>query len=448
MTKLFGTDGIRAEAGEYPLDYSSVYTLGSALVRLLKKEGYVPQILIGRDTRESGIWIEKSLIHGIRDAGGEPISTGVIPTSAVSYLTMDYSISAGVMISASHNPYQDNGIKIFSSKGMKISKEWENSLEEAIRASRNKIDPVEVPIIPANSLRKVYVDFLKGRFVPTRDFRGKKVVVDCSNGSASTLALDILQELGFETTAIGATPDGININAGCGSLYPENLSHAVLESKADIGIAYDGDADRALWVDETGRILNGDHTLYVLSQYMQGKGTLRSNTIVATIMSNIGLEVALKARGLALHRSSVGDKYVLEDMLKLDSNLGGEQSGHTILLDHCPTGDGMLTSIKMLEALVHSGGAFSELVAGFHQYPQVLQNVRVKKKEAFSQFPEITQAMDTVAAQLGESGRLNLRYSGTEPVARIMVEGPDQKEIERYAHRIAEALERSLGEFS
>ncbi len=433
-------------AGEYPLDYSSVYTLGSALVRLLRGEGYAPQILIGRDTRESGEWLEQALFHGIRDAGGEPVSAGVIPTSAVSYLTMDYSISAGIMISASHNPYFDNGIKIFTSQGMKIREEWENRLEEAIRTSQKNIDPVEVPIVPALSLRRVYKDFLLSRFRPNPDFQGKKVVVDCSHGSSSVLALEILQDLGFDASVIGASPDGKNINAGCGSLYPENLSRTVLELNADIGIAYDGDADRALWVDETGRILNGDHTLYVLSHYMQENSALHSKTVVATIMSNIGLETALQDMGLELHRSQVGDKYVLEDMLKLGSNLGGEQSGHTILLDHCPTGDGILTSLKMLEALVHSGGTFSELVAGYREYPQILQNVRVHKKVDLSLFPEITQAMDTVAAQLGGSGRLNVRYSGTEPVARIMVEGPDQKEIEQYALRIAEALKRNLGE--
>jgi phosphoglucosamine mutase len=262
------------------------------------------------------------------------------------------------------------------------------------------------------------------------------------------LAFEILQDLGFDAHVIGSSPDGKNINAGCGSLFPENLSRTVLEHKADIGIAYDGDADRALWVDETGRILNGDHTLYVLSRYLQENNSLHSKTIVATIMSNMGLEVALKNMDLELYRSQVGDKYVLEDMLKLGSNLGGEQSGHTILLDYCPTGDGILTSLKMLEALVQSGGTFSELVAGFREYPQVLQNVRVQKKEALSLFPEITQAMDAVTAKLGGSGRLNVRYSGTEPVARIMVEGPDQKEIEQYALRIAEALERNLGESS
>ncbi len=445
MTKLFGTDGIRAAAGEYPLDYGSVYALGDALIRLLQEQGFTPQVLIGRDTRESGAWLEKALFQGIRDAGGEPISAGVIPTSAVSYLTRAYSISAGVVISASHNPFQDNGIKVFSSQGMKISEQWENILEDAIRNAEGDVVPADLAIDQATSLRDVYADFLKGRFAPGGSPHRLKVVVDCSNGAASAFAAGILLDLGFETQAIGCAPDGRNINLGCGSLYPEVLAQTVRESGADMGIAYDGDADRALWVDETGRILNGDHTLFVLSGHMQGLDKLSRDTVVATIMSNMGLEVALKDRGLELYRSRVGDKYVLEDMLKLGSNLGGEQSGHTILLDDCPTGDGILTSIKMLEAMVVSGAALSELVSGFQEYPQVLQNVRVSKKEEFSLYPEITDAMEHVAGELGDSGRLNVRYSGTEPVARIMVEGPDQGRIEKHAQYIADAIVRHLG---
>ncbi|MFA9453385.1 MAG: phosphoglucosamine mutase [Candidatus Aminicenantaceae bacterium] len=445
MTKLFGTDGMRAAAGEFPLDYGSVYTLGGALIRLLKAQGYTPQVLIGRDTRESGVWLEKALFQGIRGEGGEPISAGVIPTSAISYLTRDYSISAGVVISASHNPYQDNGIKIFTSLGMKISEQWESILEDAIRDARVDVEPAEIPIDPAPSFRSVYVDFLKSRFTPGHSQRCLKVVIDCSNGASSAFASEILKDLGFETQAIGCSPNGRNINLGCGSLHPEILARRVKESGADMGIAYDGDADRALWVDETGRILNGDHTLYVLSEHMQDKGRLSRDTVVATIMSNMGLEKALKARGLDLYRSRVGDKYVLEDMLKLGSNLGGEQSGHTILLDDCPTGDGMLTSIKMLEAMVASGATLSELVSGYREFPQVLQNVRVSRKEELSLFPEITNAMDRVLDELGDSGRLNVRYSGTEPVARIMVEGPDQDEIEKHAQSIAATIAQHLG---
>jgi len=446
MAKLFGTDGIRAPAGEYPLDYGSVYTLGGALVKLLQSEGFTPQVLIGRDTRESGVWLEKALFQGIRDRGGEPISAGVIPTSAVSFLSMEYSISAGIVISASHNPFQDNGIKIFSFQGMKINERWEEVLEDAIRKERKSVIPADITAVPALSLRKVYADFLKSRFEPAPTFGSLKVVVDCSNGASSEFAADILNDLGFTATAIFAEPDGRNINAGCGSLHPENLARVVKETQADVGIAYDGDADRALWVDETGRILHGDHTLYVLSRYMQKMGRLKTDTVVATIMSNMGLEVALRRMGLSLFRAKVGDKYVLEEMLKQGSNLGGEQSGHTILLDDCPTGDGMLTGIKMLEALAASGTTLSQLVSGFEEYPQVLQNVRVRSKANLEQFPEIMDSIARVSDRLGETGRLNVRYSGTEPVARIMVEGRDQGEIERFANEIAGAIQKNLGE--
>jgi phosphoglucosamine mutase len=448
MTKLFGTDGMRGTAGKFPLDYSSIYTLGHALVGLLKQKGYSPQVLIGRDTRESGVWLEQALFQGIRDAGGEPVSAGVIPTSAVSYLTMDYSISAGIVISASHNPFQDNGIKIFSSHGMKISEEWERVLEEAVLGARIQVDPVDTTISAAETLRHVYIDFLKTRFTLGRSPQRLKLVVDCSNGSGSDFAPEILEDLGFEVKVIGASPDGTNINSGCGSLYPEQLAETVKEAGADMGIAYDGDADRALWVDEKGRILHGDHTLYVLARYLQDADKLRSDTVVATIMSNMGLEVALKKRGLRLYRSRVGDKYVLEDMLKLGSNLGGEQSGHTILLDECPTGDGLLTSIKMLEALVASGATLSELVQGFEEYPQILKNVRVREKTEFTKIPDISEAIAAVNQHLGDTGRLNVRYSGTEPVARIMVEGSDSAEIEGYAQKIAEAILTHLGESS
>ncbi len=446
MVKLFGTDGIRAPAGEYPLDYSSVYTLGGALVKLLQSEGFTPQVLIGRDTRESGAWLERALFQGIRDSGGEPISAGVVPTSAVSFLSMEYAISAGIVISASHNPFQDNGIKIFSFQGMKISERWEGILEDAIRNEHKSVVPAEITVSPALSLRKVYTEFLKSRFEPGHTFRSLRVVVDCSNGASSGFAADILRDLGVTATSISAEPDGRNINAGCGSLHPENLAQVVKETRADIGIAYDGDADRALWVDETGRILHGDHTLYVLSRYLQKMGRLKTDTVVATIMSNMGLEVALRGMGLRLLRAQVGDKYVLEEMLKQGSNLGGEQSGHTILLDDCPTGDGMLTGIKMLEALMNSGTSLSELVSGLAEYPQVLRNVRVRSKENFERFPEIMDLMVRVRDRLGENGRLNVRYSGTEPVARIMVEGRDQSEIERYAHDIAGVIHKNLGD--
>lgn len=444
MTKLFGTDGIRAVAGTWPLDYSSVFSLGKGLITLLEDHGFAPQVLIGRDTRESGVWLEQALVQGIREVGGEPVCIGVIPTSAVAYLTREWKISAGVVISASHNPFQDNGIKIFSAEGMKISADWENFLEECVKANSRQITPSGIETVQTTGLRKYYKDFLKNSFAAAGSSRNQKLVVDCSNGASSAFAAQIFRDLGFETVAINASPDGKNINADCGSLYPEKLSQAVLAHKADFGIAYDGDADRALWVDETGRILNGDHTLYVLTQHMLKQDTLRSDTVVATIMSNIGLEIALKEMGLQLFRAQVGDKYVLEQMLRLGSNLGGEQSGHTILLDSCPTGDGMLTSIKMLEAMVSQEARLSDLVADFYEYPQVLKNVPVREKRDFSLVPEIAGAISDVETRLGSAGRLNVRYSGTELLARVMVEGRDLQEIEEYAQSIVTVLDKHL----
>lgn len=445
MKKLFGTDGIRAVAGKYPLDFSSVYSLGSALISLLREEGYPPQVIIGRDTRESGVWIEKALFQGVMAQKGEAISVGIIPTSAVAFLTREFSVSSGIVISASHNPFQDNGIKIFTSKGLKISEEWENILETAIKDNNKDIQPEEFHITALTTLRKNYADFLKYRFGAKATDVPMKVVVDCSNGASSAIAPLILKDLGFEVFAINDSPDGKNINADCGSLYPEKLAEAVRAEKAAIGIAYDGDADRSLWVDEKGTILNGDHTLYVLSNYMQEKGTLRSDTVVATIMSNMGLEKALEKKGIKLDRAQVGDKYVLERMLKINSNLGGEQSGHTILLDDCPTGDGILTSIRLLEAMVSHKATLSELVGDYQEFPQVLKSVRVVQKEDFDQFPEIKEILESVTVKLGSSGRLNLRYSGTEPVARIMLEGQDQQEIEGYAQNIADIIIKNLG---
>jgi phosphoglucosamine mutase len=287
--------------------------------------------------------------------------------------------------------------------------------------------------------------FLKNLFSHVRFQNKIKVVLDCSNGASSSFAPKVFSDLGVETIALNDAPDGKNINTNCGSLYPQTLAQQVVENKADFGVAYDGDADRAIWVDEKGRVLNGDHTLFVLSRYMKEKGLLKSDTVVATTMSNIGLEKALEDIGLKLFRTQVGDKYVLEQMLKLKANLGGEQSGHTIFLDDCPTGDGMLTSLKMLEVMATRDIPLSKLVENFEEFPQLLVNVRVSKKVEFSRFPEITNTMKEIEASLGDYGRINVRYSGTEPVVRIMAEGQDEAEIERYARQMADAIHKYLG---
>jgi phosphoglucosamine mutase len=445
MEKLFGTDGIRAVAGQPPLDYSSVYALGKALISLLEGEKLEPRVIIGRDTRESGEWLEQALFQGINEGQGEAVSAGVIPTSAVSFLTKKYSFSAGIVISASHNSYQDNGIKIFSSQGIKISEAWERKLEKAITEAPQSITRENTEITPQSSLGKDYMDFLKSRFSHINLKRRIKVVLDCSNGASSFFASQVFLDLGFEVIAIGNNPDGKNINANCGSLYPQNLARKVVESKADMGIAYDGDADRAIWVDEKGRILNGDHTLFVLSRFMRNQGSLKSDYVIATTMSNMGLEKAIEKLDLKLLRTQVGDKYVLEEMMKLKANLGGEQSGHTIFLDDCPTGDGILTSLKMLEVLAASDLPLSKLVEDLDEYPQIILNIPVRKKSDFDQFPEIINAKEEIEKRLGDSGRLNLRYSGTEPVARIMIEGQDKGEIEDYASQMASIISKHLG---
>lgn len=445
MEKLFGTDGIRAVAGQSPLDYSSVYALGKALISLLKEEELEPRVIIGRDTRESGEWLEQALFQGINEGQGEAVSVGIIPTSAVSFLAKKYSFSVGIVISASHNSYQDNGIKIFSSQGIKISDAWESKLEKAIIGAPSNVKRENTRITPQSSLGQDYVDFLKSRFSHVNLKRKIKVVLDCSNGASSLFASQVFLGLGSEVIAMGNTPDGKNINANCGSLYPQNLARKVVESKADIGVAYDGDADRAIWVDEKGRILNGDHTLFVLSRFMKEKGRLKSDYVIATAMSNMGLEKALEKLDLKLLRTQVGDKYVLEEMMKLKANLGGEQSGHTIFLDDCPTGDGILTSLKMLEVMAAYNLPLSKLVEDLEEYPQILLNVPVRKKTDFDQFPEIINAKEEIEKRLGDSGRLNVRYSGTEPVARVMIEGQDRGEIEDYASQMASVISKYLG---
>ena len=444
MTKLFGTDGIRAVAGAFPLDPPSVRALGRALASLLREEGLAPRAIIGRDTRESGVWMEREIIRGFEKGGGEAVPAGVIPTSAVSYLTRKHAFSAGIVLSASHNPFGDNGIKIFASAGTKIGEAWEARLEAAILRGE-ETGASDGPEIPARAgFLDDYAAFLETLFPAALRPARLRVVLDCSNGASSVVAPRVFRELGFEVVSFNDAPDGRNINRDCGSLHPECLVAKVREAGAAFGVAYDGDADRAVWADETGRALDGDHTLFVQAGRMSEAGRLRSGRVVATSMSNMGLEIALRRRGIELVRTRVGDKYVLEEMVRLDANLGGEQSGHTIFLDDCPTGDGILTSLRMAEAMIAGETALSALVAGFERFPQVLLSVRVARKAPFDDFPEIGRAVEEIRSALGADGRLDLRYSGTEPLARIMVEGRDRDGIEKHANRLAVLLGRYL----
>jgi len=444
MNRLFGTDGIRAVAGKYPLDYSTVYQIGKNLADLLKQENLSPYILIGRDTRSSGEWIQKALFQGIRDSRGKAVCAGVIPTSAIAVLSKIRSFSSGIVISASHNPYEYNGIKIFSSEGIKIKDSFERKLESLITKPGGKIIPDSSVPLPSKELKTEYMKFLKSKFPYKNLSQGIKVAVDCANGASSNIAPDLFSNLGFNTLPINHRPDGKNINSNCGSLFPNTLATKVLEAKADLGVAFDGDSDRAIFVDEKGKVLNGDHTLFILSNYMKEKGLLKSNKIIGTIMSNLGLEKALKEIGLQLIRTDVGDRYVYEEMLKQNSNLGGEQSGHTIILNDCPTGDGILTSLKVIQAMILKDRPLSDLHSGLYEYPQIQKNVKISRKEDFGNCPEIMKAIQKAEHELMEKGRVNVRYSGTEPVARLMIGGENKEQIEKLGQMIAESISKEL----
>lgn len=450
MKALFGTDGIRGEAGRFPLDAPTVKTIGFSLANHLAETIKEPVVVIGRDTRESGEWLEQALIEGATHAGAKCLSAGVITTPGVAYLTRHVKANAGVVISASHNPYQDNGIKIFSPSGQKIDDALERQIESDINngfdlsASREWHYKNPHPEDSA-SLRNDYLDFLVNEIAHDLSLKGLTLVVDCANGASTQFAPKLFETLGARVIAINAQPDGRNINLNSGSLHIESLMKAVAKEHADLGVAFDGDADRSLFVDEKGGFVDGDATLWVLANHLRSHGQLKDDTVVATVMSNIGLEIAFRAVGIKLVRTDVGDKYVLDELLRRGASLGGEQSGHIILPALSLAGDGMLTALCLLRALRETGQTLTEATAGFQQYPQTLVNVRVREKVAFDELPGVDEAVRTVEERLSHKGRLLLRYSGTEPLARVMIEGEKQFEIEDYANQIAAAIKREIG---
>jgi phosphoglucosamine mutase len=446
LKPLFGTDGIRGEAGKFPLDAPTVSAIGFSLARHLSK---TPSIVIGRDTRESGDWLERALIAGATRAGGKCLSAGVITTPGVAFLTRKLDADAGVVISASHNPYQDNGIKIFSPSGQKMDDSVERVIEADIYAGVDHQFDVSEANAPAPEqeakLQEEYLGFLSDEIGAGLELHGLKIVIDCANGASCALAPELFTRLGANVVAINANPDGRNINLNCGSLHIESLCERVVQENADLGVAFDGDADRSLFVDEEGDFVDGDATLWVLASYLQAHGRLHDDVVVATVMSNIGLEIALRAAGIKLVRTDVGDKYVLDELLRLNASLGGEQSGHIILPQLSLAGDGMITALSLLRALRDSGKSLGQMTAGFERYPQTLLNVRVREKRPFSDLPSVQSAVSEVEEQLANKGRLLLRYSGTEPLARVMIEGEHQHQIEAYAEKIATAIKREIG---
>ncbi|HKP86220.1 MAG TPA: phosphoglucosamine mutase [Blastocatellia bacterium] len=457
--KLFGTDGIRGVAGEYPLDDNTVGLTGLALVsNLARGLGRAPRIVIGRDTRESGPQIEQALARAAISAGAEVESAGVITTPGIAYITRATPFDAGVVISASHNPYRDNGIKVFSNSGKKLADEMERRIEadihERTAEGRDLFERMGAAFDEASGAfqrreadyRQQYLAYLENEVGRGLNLEGLSIGVDCANGAACEIAPVLFRRLGARLEVISNAPDGRNINERCGSLHLEGLERLVIENRLDLGIAFDGDADRALFVDSEGKLVDGDATLLLLADYLKSRGRLAKDLVVATVMSNIGLELALRERRIELARAAVGDRYVLEELLKRGAKLGGEQSGHIIFPDISLAGDGMITALELLRAVRQSGRSLSELASQMKRYPQVLVNVRVRSKPELETLPEVKAAIDRLEGELQGRGRLLVRYSGTENLARVMIEGEDQQKIEEQANRLADSIRKAIGE--
>jgi phosphoglucosamine mutase len=448
IPRLFGTDGVRGTAGAYPLDPPTVRRIGAALVRALgaaTSGNLPPRFLVGRDTRESGEWIEAELAHGASGEGAVVTSAGVVPTPAVAYLTRTAGFDAGVVISASHNPFEDNGIKVFSGRGEKFTERVERGIEEIVADPAWSAQGGKAGSVLRADLVGAYLDHLRGVLPQAAALEDIHLAVDCANGATTAVAPELFTRLGMTTTVIANHPDGRNINLACGSTHPEWLSQTVLEHGCSMGVAFDGDGDRAIFVDEHGAIVNGDAVLLICAAQLQREGRLTGGAVVATVMSNIGLELALRARGIDLVRSPVGDKYVMEEMLARGLSLGGEQSGHIIFSDYLFTGDGLCTALYVLRTMAMTGRSLSALAADLTTYPQVLLNVRVRDKVDLETVAPVAAAMRRVEARVAGQGRLVIRYSGTEPLLRVMIEGRDQHEIRAWAQELIDVVKECLG---
>jgi phosphoglucosamine mutase len=443
--ELFGTDGIRGIPGTPPLDDATLYATGRSLGRYLNQTHPAARVLIGMDTRESGPHIAALLAAGLTGAGASVAFAGIITTPGVACLVRQKGLQAGVVISASHNPFQDNGVKLFSNAGMKFPDSVEEVLEADIFKHRSDPAPKNPPRLVADeSLDAEYLEFLRRRVIPGAKLSAFRMVLDCANGAAYRLGPELFRSLGANVIAMADKPDGRNINAGCGSLHLEGLQKRVVAEGAALGVAFDGDADRALFVCESGKVINGDGVLLATARFLRSQGRLKGSRVVATSMSNLGLERALAREGIELARAAVGDRYVLEEMLRSGNVLGGEQSGHVIFLDDSPAGDGLLTAVK-IASLVSLHGRIESLVEGLKYYPQVIVNVKVRSKPPLESIPEVSRALAEAKSALGDNGRVVLRYSGTEPLARIMVEAEHHADVQRFSQSLANALRSSIG---
>jgi phosphoglucosamine mutase len=448
MRKLFGTDGIRAVAGEAPLDPPTIFATGLALASSLKSLYPQPRVILGADTRESSPWISAVVSAGLCRGGAEVLNAGVITTPGIAYLTHKHRLAAGVVISASHNPWQDNGIKVFGGDGYKLPDATEMAIEEEIfRRLKDSPPPglkgLSAP--PANkAFREEYEAFLRN-VVPQLNLKGKKIVIDCANGAAAVIASELFTSLGGEIHLTHVTPNGRNINENCGALHPEVVAREAKAMGADLGITFDGDADRALFADAHGRVVNGDGVMLVAARDMQAKGELAGDVVVATTMSNMGLEAALRSSGIRMLRAPVGDKYVLEMMQKHQASLGGEQSGHILFLRRSTTGDGLLTALVLLDTLARSGKPLHELLSDLRVFPQVIVNVRVREKRPLEQIPAVMESIQQAEIDLHGNGRVVVRYSGTEALARVMIEAESEQQMREHAERIAHAIRVEIG---
>ncbi len=442
--ELFGTDGIRGVAGEFPLDPATIYAFGVALGDDAREAHASPEILIGADTRESGSWIAELVAGGLESRGVRVRYAGIITTPGVAYLTRTGPFVAGVMISASHNPYRDNGLKVFGHSGFKLPDAEEHAIEQEIFQLRDRgLQPAPARLEVDEHLDRQYLEFLLSTAAVRLE--GVKLVLDCGNGASYRLAPELFRCLGAEVTTIGVDPDGRNINLNCGALYLDALRETVLRAHADFGVAFDGDSDRAMFVSRSGNIVNGDGVLLIAARALKAAGHLPGDQVVATVMSNLGLERALGRQGIRMVRTPVGDKYVLEEMVRLGAALGGEQSGHVIFREYATTGDGLLTAVRVFEIARRAGMGLDELAADLEIYPQKLVNVRVRQKKGLTELPAVAREIRRVEETFGGAGRVLVRFSGTEPLARVMVEGPDLDQVERFSASIAEAIRREMG---
>jgi phosphoglucosamine mutase len=445
MPRLFGTDGVRGIAGRPPLDQPTVERLGAALVRALPVQQRALRLLAGRDTRESGAWIERALARGVCSQGATLTSAGVIPTPGVAHITRALSFDAGFVISASHNPFEDNGIKVFSGRGEKFSERLEQEIEAIVADRSWEVHPGARPEPEYRDFSDAYIVHVREALPDASPLGRLKIALDLGNGATTSVAPRLFRSYGFEPAFIGDQPDGRNINLDCGSTHPARLQQMVREGGFSLGVAFDGDGDRAIFVDANGAIVDGDAVLLMCAKQLKATGALPGDAIVATVMSNIGLELALREQGIELVRCAVGDKYVMEEMLRRGLGLGGEQSGHIIFSEHLFTGDGLVTALRVLRVMAETRRELADLAADLKTYPQVLVNVRVREKRELRDVPSVATAMQRVESLIGGQGRLLVRYSGTEPLLRIMIEGRDQQEIQGWARQIADAVNQEFG---